>query len=137
MDVINDRIVDVGLNVLGYLVAGGLGMLLHSTVLQRRLRRAEKPAVPVATERPVAKRVIIGDPCEGLEFVSFGEETGPAATPVAPEPASRAGSTHRNRREIIRLAREMLEAGTGGDQIRRTLPISQSELALLKNVSNN
>ncbi len=137
MDVINDRIVDVGLNVLGYLIAGGLGMLLHSTVLQRRLRRAEKPDAPVVTEKPTAKRVVIGDPCEGLEFVSFGAETGPAVTPVAPEPVTQVGSTHRNRREIIRLAREMLEAGTAGEQIRRTLPISQSELALLKNVSSN
>ena len=136
MDVINDRIIDVGLNALGYLIAGGLGVLMHSVVQQRRLRRAATPAVPAApitlTTRPA-----ISDPNPNLEFVSFGADVPTTDAPTESEAATLPGSSHRNRREIIRLAREMLEAGTGGDQIKRTLPISQSELALIKNAASN
>jgi hypothetical protein len=133
MDVINDRIIDVGLNVLGYLIAGGLGMLLHSSVQARRLRRVATPVAATPTEVPATRTVPVGDPGNGLEFVSFGAD----AQPAAPEPVLPPSSLHRNRREIIRLAREMLQAGTAGDQIKKTLPISQSELALLKNARSN
>ena len=136
MDVINDRIVDVGLNALGYLIAGGLGMLLYSTGQQWRRRRAADPVVATVAEDPNLKPVT-GEPGKNIEFVSFGAEVPADIVPSAPEVARLPGTSHRNRREIIRLAREMLEAGTAGTQIRRTLPISQSELALLKNVSSN
>ena len=129
MDVISDRIVDVGLNALGYLIAGGLGVLLHSIVLQRRPKASAAAEAATATGS-LETSTAASDPGEGIEFVRLGTEP-------PTEAASLPNSAHRNRREIIRLAREMLEAGTAGEQIKKTLPISQSELALLKNASSN
>ena len=136
MDVINDRIVDVGLNVLGYLIAGGLGVLMHTTVLQWRVRRAGAPVADAVTESPQT-RPAAGDPGRNIEFVNFGAESPTDRAVLESETTTPSESNHRNRREIIRLAREMLQAGTAGEQIKRTLPITQSELALLKNTSSN
>jgi len=136
MDVINDRIVDIGLNALGYLIAGGLGMLLHTVIQQRRLRSAAARKEVTAAEGSEFKTAAPGNTGKDIEFVSFRAET-PEVTTMAANATSHTNSPHRNRREIIRLAREMLEAGTAGEKIRKTLPISQSELALLKNVSRN
>ena len=38
----------------------------------------------------------------------------------------------RNRAEVMRLAREMLQSGTPKDNVRNLLPISDGELALLE-----
>lgn len=137
MDVINDRIIDVGLNALGYLFAGGLGVLLHSAMLQRSRRRAAAPEGAAVTEATTTTPKPRKDPDRNIEFVSFDAESPTDAVSSDTGAGSLTNSRHRNRRETIRLAREMLKAGTAGDQIRRTLPISQSELALLKNVSSN
>jgi hypothetical protein len=36
MDVLNEQVIDIGLKMIGYLLAAGLGMLLHSVIAQRR-----------------------------------------------------------------------------------------------------
>lgn len=142
MDVISDRFIDIGLNVLGYLIAGGLGMLLHTVIQQRRQRSTVVRKAMTIAEGPELKPAVTSNSDKSVEFVSFRAET-PVETMVAteattpPDTASPNNSPYRNRREIIRMAREMLEAGTTGEKIRNTLPISQSELALLKNVSRN
>ena len=136
MDVINDRIIDVGLNVIGYLIAGGLGMLMHSALRSRRLRVAAVSEAAAAAESAERRTQAAVESGRNIEFVSFGTEA-PGVAPADAEVTPRPNSAHRNRREIIRLAREMLQSGTTGEQIRRTLPISQSELSLLKNASSN
>lgn len=136
MDVFNDRIIDVSLNVLGYLIAGGLGVLLYSFVQERRIRAAARVGAnsgEESAEAPLAAH----EPGPTLQFVSFNA-TGPETLPeVEPETAPSASGVHRNRREIIRMAREMLREGAAGEQIRQSLPISSNELALLKNPSRN
>jgi hypothetical protein len=39
----------------------------------------------------------------------------------------------RNRAEVMRLAREMLQSGTPRNNVRNLLPISEGELAMLEN----
>lgn len=137
MDVLNDRIVEIALNALGYLVAGGLGMLLYST---RRPRRSRSVAVAEAVRESeaAASAASASEPSESFEFVDL--RTGPpkkASNPDSPTiTAAGAPSARRDRREIIRLAREMLNAGTSGAQVRRRLPIAENELALLQNVNS-
>ena len=136
MDVMNDRIIDIGLNVIGYMAAGLLWMLVYTVYTSRRKVKAETEGTRTGPQVKTAA----GSTAETLsterrkiEFVSFDQ---PLAE-VGPNPAlnseSRvtASSSRRNRVEIIRIARQMIEAGSSNDKIRSTLPISDGELTLL------
>lgn len=130
MDVWNDRIIDIGLNVLEYLIAGGLGILMYSVFGGRR-SEAAKASASVPTPAPAQPEL---QPGIGLncEFVSFSDKPARASEPQVEKRSGR----RRDRQEIIRMAREMLKSGTTGDLVKRTLPISEGELALLQNGNN-
>lgn len=137
MDVINDHIMDIGLNALGYLVAGGLGVLLHSAFMGRRRQVAGVPA-PTPDIESGSDDPSRSSTRQPFEYVDLRQQrkgkTDAANAGITSRPA--AATAHRDRREIIRVARQMLKAGAAGDQIRATLPISQSELALLQNTNS-
>jgi len=119
MDVLNDQLIDIGLNVLGYLVAGALGMLIYSTFHGSRKAPAVVPVESAQTKGPQSTKVV--------------SEVGENEISQAAEPTPRIDRNKRaDRVEIVRLAREMIKAGTNGETIRRTLPISEGELALLQ-----
>ena len=131
MDVFNDRIIDIGLNALGYLVAGGLGMLLYSMLPRRSRRVATEAATPAAPLAPATGSA----PKNTFEFVDLrqGPVNGQSMSRADSGSGNKGGPGRRDRREIIRLAREMLRAGTADEMVKRTLPISDGELALLHN----
>lgn len=117
MDVWNDRIWDIGLNTLGYLIAGGLGMLMYSVIYGRRCegapeaKTATAPAPAAATDGPA-------------QFVDLRTQSSPSVAPAA--------TGRRDKAEVVRLARKMLQAGADRDIIKRTVPISDGELNLLE-----
>lgn len=130
MDVLNDRIIDIGLNVIGFIAAGLFWMVVYTTIIKNRKARvvvgidAQKPP-PDPTETDKHKP-------EFIDFNSMPVRSDLVNT--VPSPANRTG-TRRNRLEIIRIAREMIKNGADDEKIRNTLPISAGELALL-NSSN-
>jgi hypothetical protein len=133
MDVLSDQLIDIGLNILGYLIAGALGMLIYSTFH----RKSEAPAVTPVTPAPITEKPA-AESAEGkrsLEFVTF-RKPDKAETAEVTAPAESKPQVDRNKRsdraEVIRLARGMIKAGASGETIRRTLPISEGELALLQ-----
>jgi len=133
MDVLNDQLIDIGLNVLGYLVAGALGMLIYSTFHGSRKAPAVVPVESAQTKGPQSTKVVSEK--RNLEFVSFrqADVVGENEISQSVEPTPRIDRNNRaDRVEIVRLAREMIKAGTNGETIRRTLPISEGELALLQ-----
>ena len=113
MDVLNDRILDIALNVAGYLIAGALGMLVYSVFRARRVATPQANAVPVA-----APLVSNG----GAHFVDLRATAAPATNPTG----------RRDKTEVVRLARRMMQAGADRDTIKRTVPISDGELNLLE-----
>jgi hypothetical protein len=123
MDVLNDRLIDAGLNALGYLIAGGLGILIHSIILDRR-RRTEPAAAPAASPAAPARPAR----SNSAQFVSLrAGESKPETTTENPAAPSR-----KDKAEIVRLARKMVQAGTDRKTIKRMLPISDAELNLLE-----
>jgi len=132
MDVLNDQLIDIGLNVLGYLIAGALGMLVYSTFRGRQ----KAPAAVPAESAPERTAPTAGGEKRNLEFVSFrpsqAADIKEVTLPAEPARPRVDRSKRADRAEIVRLAREMIKAGTPGDMIRRTLPISEGELALLQ-----
>ena len=135
MEVLNEQVIDVGLKTIGYLVAAGLGMLLHSAVAGRRHSAPASNAVrePIAGPR----RSESGHDVD-VQFVDLrGRHSHPLPSrtqPVEDRPTPKTES-RRDRPEIIRLARQMLQAGTPAEMVRRTLPISEAELVFLQSAN--
>lgn len=137
MDVLEipyEQLIEIGLNVLGYLVAATLGMVVYSMFHRRR---ADAPAVAASTGHAVQANIAAptAEAVEGRRSINYvdlrrsdaSEPNGDMAGAV-----SRSSSTaRRDRAEIMRLAREMMKAKTPPEMIKRTLPISDGELALL------
>ncbi|HVP06961.1 MAG TPA: hypothetical protein VMS71_03890 [Candidatus Acidoferrum sp.] len=134
MTISQDMIIDVALNVAGYLAAAGLLLIIGS--LFRRTPKRAKATAPVTesvaqdtlsrTERTTERR--------RLEFVNLKSDTArpeDQSRPVQKAGREDIGAYRRNRVEVMRLAREMLEAGSTRERVRETLPISEGELALL------
>lgn len=119
MGISQAQLIDIALNVAGAL-AGGAFWLVVVSILRHRRQPAAAPQTSVAP----APRASADRPTEGrrkVEFVSLKEaEDNPAA-----------GSYQRNRAEVIRLAREMLNAGSSAQRVQELLPISDGELAML------
>src|SRR5512145_1297064 len=122
MDVWNGQIVDVGLTITGYLAAAGLGMLLHSVVVGHR-RHAVAAGHPASRTNESDRRPT-ADLSPQVQFIDLRGHQASGRTTPAPAASVREG--RRDRVEIIRLARQMLNAGTPADRVRRTLPISEA-----------
>jgi hypothetical protein len=143
MDFTWNQIMDVALNVAGYLAAGSLAVLVYRMANRSPAKEppspvlATNPTLPLeqyaAPERPTDLR----DP--RMQFVSLAGETpaqtpdSPSASPTKPKPRP---ATHRQRAEVIKLARQMVAAGATNENIQKVLPVSETELALLK-LGNN
>ncbi len=124
-----DIIIDLGLNVVGYLAAGVLSLVIYSI-----FRRDRQPATPkaepaaavaksqatVATETPAPTAPSRGGK---VQFVGFGERT--------EKPAAGTDPMRRNRADVLRIAREMIRTGSSSAEIKAALPISDTELAVL------
>jgi hypothetical protein len=136
MNISLDRAIDAGLNVIGFLAAGAL-MMVVSSMFQRNRRTGtidEVAAMP--TEAPAAAPKEAESPEEhsrsSVSFVSFGDQPKrPETTAIDRTPKANVSGGRRNRAEVIRLAREMIEARQSGEEIRKRLPITEAELAML------
>ena len=66
-----------------------------------------------------------------MEFVSLADSKPVSRTPIFESRRRTTNPEHQARLQVIGTAREMLDAGTSEDRIRKLLPISEGELALL------
>ena len=135
MEVPYDQLIDIGLNVLGYVVAATLGMLIYSAFRRRQPAASTQPT-PMPQQMPQATAAPAGavEGTRRLNYVDLrrsdaDEPNGDLAGAVSRTAGT---GTRRDRAEIIRLAREMIRARTPQETIKRTLPITDGELALLQ-----
>ncbi|MBD3257175.1 hypothetical protein GF377_01985 [candidate division GN15 bacterium] len=131
MDVPHEQLIDIGLNVLGYLVAATLGMVVYS-FFGRRRPVTDREAAAVQVAAAAAPEASEGN--RKMNFVDFRRSDSSEPNGDLAGAVSRTSShgARRDRAEIIRLAREMIAARTPQETIKRTLPISDGELALLQ-----
>jgi hypothetical protein len=134
MEVSQEQLIDVGLNVIGFLAAGGLLLLISSFF--RRDRTTKPAAEVVSSGEPGTVLVDLPEndnPAPDLEFVSFtplSEETDDRTTEsVTQRPSTEV--SRRDRSEVIRMAREMIKARRSTEEITDELPLSEAELAML------
>jgi hypothetical protein len=136
MEVHTEQIIDIALNAAGYLLAGGLWLLVYTAWQNRKAERTARALIAKpTTAAPVATTVAASVPTEGrrsLEFVAFrGEHRATGDTPAV-EPTVLSGmDRRRNRAEVFALARRMLESGASAEAVKLELPVSDGELALL------
>lgn len=122
---------DAALNVAGYLLAGAILTLLYSAVTHRNSRKntpATAAATPQMHEAPATANA------RRTEYVDLrGVKTSDRQPQSTGRTAAETQTRQRNRAEVMRLAREMLQSGTPRDNVRSLLPISEGELAMLEN----
>ncbi|UCG61016.1 MAG: hypothetical protein JSV52_11900 [Candidatus Zixiibacteriota bacterium] len=134
MDISQQFLIDMALNIGGYLLAALLGIVIYSLFNRRKKVAAvacdepttangDTPAASVETEVVPRK----------IEFIKLSEESDPTpnASGHARRPTAGDVSRRRDRADVIRVARTMLKAGAPHDKIKRVIPISDAELSLL------
>lgn len=129
MEVRPEQLIDMGLTAAGLLAAGGFCATVFSIFRRRRVTISPMIAGAGAgggvTASPAGRRH------DSIEFISFG----PVSSPVAALPlveAQRTEQSRRNRADIIRQARQMLERGATNRDITQSLAMSEGEVALLR-----
>jgi len=133
MDISQEFLIDMAVNMGGYVLAGLISVLVYA-LLHRRRRSAAPDVNPVEVHehesepQPASEKVN-----RRLEFIKLGERPDAAANEDSLESAPNTVATgdRRNRAEIIRIARTMLKAGASDEKIKRLIPISDAELSLL------
>ena len=129
MELSIDMLANVALDVLGYLAAGGLAVVLYQ-LLQKNRKRVV-PAPVENTEVVKKSQYGFSDMTargKSLQFVDFQENK---QNNGSDHEKCRSGNLRRNRDDVIRLARQMIASGTPDTRIRELLPITEAELALL------
>ena len=131
MDVRPDQLIDVSLTAAEMLVAGLLGTLLYS--LRGRRTHAHNKRIDASTSLAVStpNTAPARSGTSNIEFVSFGAPAGDRSARVDAAPAL-AEARRRNRADIIRQARQMIECGAATHDITRTLRLTDGEIALLR-----
>lgn len=134
MEVSQEQLIDLGLNIVGFLAAGGLLMIVSSVMRgrkQRKLATAESPGVAAREAAPTDTTSDKDNP--DIEFVSLvpKDPVEKDGSPGGVQPAQAGPIARRNRSEIIKMAKEMLEARRSTEEITESLPVSEAELALL------
>ncbi|UCE23377.1 MAG: hypothetical protein JSU74_08720 [Candidatus Zixiibacteriota bacterium] len=135
MEISQQFLIDMALNIGGYLLAGGLGIVIYSFFNRRRKvavsRENNQPSPDGSSSKPAAT----GSDEEGhrLEFIKLGEKPnrGPVESDRVPAAKAEEVARRRDRAETIRVARTMLKAGAPHEKIKRLIPISDAELSLL------
>lgn len=140
MEISQDMLIDIALNAAGFLLAGLLGVTIYSmfkrTPKTVKVIESESVGNGLPKEAPSQQAVVSSQNTvsteKKVEFINFGQKK--KETTKRKEGIS--GNSKRNRSEVIRMANAMLAAGNEPEQIKKVLPISDTELALLK-LNNN
>ena len=129
MEFSQNTIIDLALNVGGFLAAGALWTVLYALFTRPSSRgRSAQNDVPAEAS---AASAAIGDAVRQKRSPQFIDLTTGSRASELGKNASAPDQYRRNRSEVIRLARAMLKDGRSQQQVRDLLPITDGELALL------
>ncbi len=142
IDLISEQSIDIGLNLIGYLAAGMFWMLIHTAWTNRNKKEAAVNTTaanlnitnqPLNIQKPEPRK-----PAQNVQFLNLASPVEPVSQsqrekiPTVIEPSS----NRRDRQDIVRIARQMIKNGVNDNQVKATLPISDGELALIKQSNN-
>ncbi|MEA3296436.1 MAG: hypothetical protein U9R56_01055 [candidate division Zixibacteria bacterium] len=134
MDFSSDFAVNMILNIIGYVAAGALSLVIFS--MFRKPRADFSPGTPDDGGRNGFSDQILataGRESE-LQFVRLGQtrsRVGISSERIGEHTGSTADTPRNHRADIIKIARRMIKAGATNEKIKKVLPISEAELSLL------
>lgn len=142
MELSQEFLIDMAINALGYLFAGVISVLLYA-MLQKKKSTVELDEIvedSAMYEQAAAEKKANIETTSNrkVEFITFGNnhQESIEKQPVIKNDISQGQNNGRmNRKEVINLAKKMLLAGASNEKIKKILPVSESELALL-NLNN-
>ena len=140
MELSQEFLIDMAINAGGYLLAGLISVFLYSLFQKKKPNIKIDETVDEVTfsqakpEPTGAKNYTEQSSTRKVEFITFGSEV--KNQRLKPEPVQRTlteinTNGRMSRKEAINLAKKMLEAGATPEKIKKVLPVSDSELALL------
>lgn len=136
MDIGNELLIDTAIIAAGYIFAGALSVLIY-TVATKRHREVQLVNFLPEEGKIVEKKEEGSVSRNQFEFVRF--EQGEKERAQVPERQMSAylksGRLQRNRLELIRQAREMMNSGIASEEIKKVLPLSAAELEFMKRTS--
>lgn len=127
MSINNAMLIDLALNVVGYVAAGALSLVVYSMFRRgpRSATRSESVAMKSASQlEPAMMPGGTAPDNRVMQYVNFGES---ARNDDGPQSLT----MRRNRAEVLRVARGMLRSGASDHDIKAALPVSDAELAVL------
>lgn len=136
MEISQTVLIDVVLNMVGYLTAAALSVLIFNSFRGRRTaKHVEVPQENVSREDTIAmetaQEIAISPSARGVEFVNLLDNGNQSPKTNSTEPQ------RRDLRKVFRLAREMVINGSSIEEIKKVLPISDAELALVSTDTAN
>lgn len=136
MEISQTVLIDVALNMVGYLTAAALSVLIFNSFRGRRpAKHVEVPQENVSREDTIAmataQEIAISPSARGVEFVNLLDNRNQSPKTNDTEPQ------RRDLRKVFRLAREMVINGSSIEEIKKVLPISDAELALVSTDTAN
>ncbi len=130
MDLNSPMLIEIGLNTAGYVIGGALMLVIYSMFRRRPASASDSTAIPRSTRgnslpdttpAPTRVRRAGREP----QFVEFGGRANEAAE------GTKSLNLRRNRAEVLRMARGMLQNGATTTEVKEALPVSDAELAML------
>ena len=129
MDVNQTQLMEIGLNVVGFLAAGGILMVLGS-LFRRKDKKQNHPAQVIATtSRPETIVPVIAADVRDAQFIDL---SGGRSKPASTTTQSGSSLARRNRAEVYELAQRMLKERKSASDISTELGVSQAEVNLLR-----
>jgi len=134
-----EMLLDIGLNLAGFLTAGGLLAMFHSLFVRRHRTTGSTVAVPIPESAPKADETAIATPApndEHVEFLDLKNMTWNTKNNSRTRTSRSAGHPARNRQDVLRLAKQLLSQKHEERELKRELPITDGELAMVKRTMN-
>ncbi len=127
MEIESEQLIDVALNMVGFVLAGILMAVIHSMIYKKEkaVRKSEVAVEANSNAVSIAAKANTGANIEFIDFQSKGASMGGA--PIANETkAYQPSQFQRNRMEVIKQATDMLSGGQAPRNIRRSLPMRET-----------
>ncbi len=132
MHIPRELLIDIGLNVAMSMTAGGAWVVMYSMFRRPNLAKVAQTG-PKRFNQPESTNPASKRESRPIEFVNLRQSADIEIDTSGNAGAVSSDGYRRNRSEVMRMAREMLATGSTREGIRRNLPISEGELAMLAN----
>lgn len=126
MDVTTDHLIDIGLQIAGFLAGGAFWAIITWKPAARATNRKHAGTVTVSTAAAASAAAAraVNRLAERADVIDL--------TSSAPVPERSAGSMRTRRLETLAMAKDLLARGSTNERIQQLVSVSDGELAMLR-----